>query len=65
MMEHYSQSYLKKEAIPDFLLKELCLPVQWEATYLALRKAGITSWQEVGTGDSLMKYNRWIAGEQR
>lgn len=63
LMEHIEQDYLTAAEIPGFLVRELCLPVNWEATYLALRRAGVTAWHETGSGDSLKKYNRWIASE--
>jgi len=63
MMEHIEQDFLAAADIPGFLVRELCLPVNWEATYLALRRAGVTAWHETGSGDSLKKYNRWIASE--
>ncbi|MBT0663346.1 acyltransferase domain-containing protein [Geobacter pelophilus] len=63
LMEHIEQDFLAAADIPDFLVRELCLPVRWEATYLALRKAGVTSFAEAGVGESLKKYNRWIAME--
>jgi len=63
LMEHIEQDYLTAADIPGFLVRELCLPVNWEATYLALRRAGVTAWHEAGSGDSLKKYNRWIASE--
>jgi malonyl CoA-acyl carrier protein transacylase len=63
LMEHIDQDFLAAADIPDFLVRELCLPVRWEATYLALRKAGVSSFAEVGAGQSLKKYNRWIASE--
>jgi [acyl-carrier-protein] S-malonyltransferase len=64
LMEHIDQDYLTAADIPDFLVRELCLPVYWERTCLALRAAGATLFHEVGAGDSLKKYNRWIASEQ-
>lgn len=63
LMEHIEQDYLTAADIPGFLVRELCLPVNWEATYLALRRAGVTVCHEAGSGDSLKKYNRWIASE--
>ena len=65
LMEHIDQEYLTAADLPAFLVRELCLPVHWERTYLALRSAGATVFTEVGNGDSLKKYNRWIAGENR
>ena len=64
LIEHIGQDFLAAADIPDFLVRELCLPVRWEATYLALRKSGVTSFAEAGVGESLKKYNRWIATER-
>lgn len=63
LMDHLEQRLLSGSDIGDFLLRELCLPVYWERTYRAARSAGVTSFIEVGSGDSLKKYNRWIEGE--
>jgi len=63
LMNHIDQSFLTAADVPDFLLRELLLPVYWEKSYLALRKAGITKYHEVGVGDALKKYNRWIESE--
>ena len=63
LMDHIDQDFLSAADIPDFLVRELCLPVHWELTYLALRKAGVTVFTEVGSGDALKKFNRWIASE--
>lgn len=65
LMEHIGQDYLTAGDIPGFLVRELCQPVNWEATCLALRKAGATVWHEPGSGASLTKYNRWIFTEHR
>ncbi|GAM08864.1 malonyl CoA-acyl carrier protein transacylase [Geobacter sp. OR-1] len=63
LMEHIEQDFLTAADIPGFLVRELCLPVRWEATFLAIRRAGVTSLLEAGVGESLKKYNRWIAME--
>ena len=63
VMEHLSQDFLAAADIPAFLVDELCQPVNWEATFLALRANGIRVFTEVGHGDSLKKYNRWINTE--
>jgi [acyl-carrier-protein] S-malonyltransferase len=63
LMDHLDQSYLDAAEIPRFMLRELSMPVYWERTYRSLRAAGATSFFEVGVGDSLKKYNRWIEGE--
>jgi [acyl-carrier-protein] S-malonyltransferase len=65
LMNHINQDYLSAADLPGFLLEELLLPVYWEKTYRALRSAGSTTFAEVGVGDSLKKYNRWIDGEFR
>jgi malonyl CoA-acyl carrier protein transacylase len=48
-----------------FMVRELALPVYWERTYLALKRSGVEKFVEVGSGDSLKKYNRWIDNEYR
>lgn len=63
LMSHLDQRYLQRRDIGPFLLRELCLPVHWEKTYRALKAAGAREFAEVGTGDSLAKYNRWIESE--
>ncbi|TWJ19003.1 ACP S-malonyltransferase [Geobacter argillaceus] len=63
LMSHIDQDFLTAADLPEFLVRELCLPVDWEKTYLALRRAGVTQFVEVGAGDALRKYNRWIASE--
>lgn len=63
LMNHIDQEYLVAEEIPGFLMRELTLPVYWEKCYKALKKAGAAKFFEVGSGDSLKKYNRWIESE--
>jgi [acyl-carrier-protein] S-malonyltransferase len=60
LMNHINQDFLTGAELGEFLLQELLLPVYWERTYRALRAAGATHFLEVGGGDSLKKYNRWI-----
>lgn len=60
LMNHIDQDYLTAADLADFMVRELLLPVYWERTYRALRTAGATHFLEVGGGDSLRKYNRWI-----
>ena len=60
LMNHLNQDFLRTDDIPWFLLRELQLPVYWERTYLALRSAGAARYFEVGEGESLRKFNRWI-----
>jgi len=63
LMNHIDQDYLTAPDIGDFLLRELLMPVYWEKSYLALRAAGAQRFFEVGAGDALKKYNRWIESE--
>ncbi len=63
LMNHIDQDYLAAEDLAGFMMRELTLPVYWEKCYKALRKAGVTRFFEVGAGDSLKKYNRWIESE--
>jgi [acyl-carrier-protein] S-malonyltransferase len=65
LLDHIDQEYLTAAELPGFLVRELCLPVHWEKSYLALRRVGVTVFTEVGVGESLKKYNRWIAVEQQ
>ncbi len=65
LMDHIDQEYLTAAELPGFLVRELCLPVDWERTYLALRRVGVNHFTEVGAGDALRKYNRWIASENQ
>jgi malonyl CoA-acyl carrier protein transacylase len=65
LMDHIDQEYLTAAELPGFLVRELCHPVFWEKTFLALRAAGVTAFTELGAGDSLKKYNRWIASENQ
>lgn len=63
LLDHLDQHYLHGFEIPRFMLRELSLPVYWEQTYRTLRRAGAKEFRELGSGDSLTKYNRWIEGE--
>jgi len=63
LMNHIDQDFLTAAEMEDFLLRELLLPVYWDRSYQALRTAGVTKFIEVGVGDSLKKYNRWIESE--
>lgn len=63
LMSHIDQDYLTARDLPDFLVAELSLPVYWERTYHALCRAGVSRFMEVGAGDALKKYNRWIMTE--
>jgi [acyl-carrier-protein] S-malonyltransferase len=65
LLEHIGQKPLEASGIAPFLVRELSLPVYWERSYLALKGAGVGRFIEVGSGDSLKKYNRWIESEMR
>lgn len=60
LMNHIDQQLLTSRAIPGFLMRELTETVQWERTYCGLKALGVTRFVEVGGGDSLKKFNRWI-----
>jgi len=60
LMNHIDQEFLTAAEIPAFLMRELTETVHWEQTYRALKRFGANRFVEVGTGDSLKKYNRWI-----
>jgi len=63
LMNHIDQDFLTASEVGDFLLREILLPVYWDKSYLALRTSGVSKFIEVGVGDSLKKYNRWIESE--
>jgi [acyl-carrier-protein] S-malonyltransferase len=63
LMNHLNQDYLGGADIAWFLLRELQLPVYWERSYRALRRAGVARYFEVGEGESLRKFNRWIESD--
>jgi malonyl CoA-acyl carrier protein transacylase len=64
LVNHIDQKLLTPSEIPDFLVRELSVPVNWEQTYLALITRGVRKFFETGAGDSLKKYNRWIDNEK-
>lgn len=63
LLDHIDQDFLAAADIPEFMMRELTLPVYWEKCYKALKKNGAVKFFEVGVGDSLKKYNRWIESE--
>lgn len=63
LIDHIEQNYLTSALIADFLLVQLSQPVYWERSFRAARNAGANRFFEVGAGDSLKKYNRWIEAE--
>jgi [acyl-carrier-protein] S-malonyltransferase len=60
LVSHIDQACLTAVDLADFMLRELELPVFWERTYYALKARGVARFVEVGAGESLRKYNRWI-----
>jgi len=63
IMEHIGQNLLSAAAIPAFLSEELCRPVYWERSCRALARHGVRRFVEVGAGQALTKFNRWIESE--
>lgn len=63
LVDHLAQRQLTAADIPQFLMEDLCSPVYWEKTYQSLRKMGTTTFVEVGFGQALSKFNRWIDSE--
>jgi malonyl CoA-acyl carrier protein transacylase len=63
LVEHLGQTRLTAAAMPRFLVDELCRPVYWERSWHALQTSGVNKWLEVGIGQALTKFNRWIASE--
>lgn len=63
LVEHIKQTRLTADAIPGFLVQELQLPVYWEQTWKYLRASGFSRCNEVGSGQALTKFNRWIDAE--
>ncbi|AAR33574.1 ACP S-malonyltransferase [Geobacter sulfurreducens] len=64
LVDHIDQDFLAAADLPVFMVRDLMEPVRWERTYRALRAAGVDRLYEVGAGDSLRKYNRWIESER-
>jgi len=63
LIESLAQTSLSAAAIPAFLVDELQQPVYWERTWKFVRAAGVTRCTEVGSGQALTKFNRWIDSE--
>jgi len=63
LVEHRTQTRLTAEAIPGFVVDELLQPVYWERTWRQLRATGFDRCIEVGSGQALTKFNRWIDTE--
>lgn len=60
LLEHIGQELLTAGRIASFLFDELLGPVYWEKSYHAAIRMGVDRFIEVGSGDSLKKFNRWI-----
>lgn len=60
LLNHIDQQRLSASRIADFLLEELLNPVWWLSSYSAARALGASKFVEVGSGDALKKFNRWI-----
>jgi [acyl-carrier-protein] S-malonyltransferase len=60
LVEHIGQKRLAAARVPGFLLDDLLRPVWWERTYRVARAMGATHFIELGAGDALKKFNRWI-----
>jgi malonyl CoA-acyl carrier protein transacylase len=65
LLDHINQERMASSEMASFMVRELALPVYWERTYLTLKRSGAERFVEVGSGDSLKKYNRWIDNEYR
>jgi len=65
LLDHIEQQPLSASRIPVFLLDELLSPVWWLRSYIAACNLGATVFIEVGTGEALKKFNRWIDSENR
>ena len=63
LLEHIKQTRLAAAAIPAFLVDELQQPVYWEQTWKQLRATDVSRCIEVGSGQALTKFNRWIDSE--
>ena len=63
LVEHINQTRLTAATIPPFLVDQLLEPVHWEQTWKHLRATGFNRCIEVGSGQMLTKFNRWIDSE--
>lgn len=63
LVEHIGQKRLAAAQVSGFLLDDLLRPVWWERTYHAARALGATRFVELGAGDALKKFNRWIESD--
>jgi malonyl CoA-acyl carrier protein transacylase len=63
LMSHRGELLEDPSHIRNFLHDELLEPVFWEKSWYALRESGVDRFVEVGVGDTLKKFNRWIESE--
>lgn len=64
LMSHNAELLTSSEQIRCFLHDQIMRPVYWEKTVSALHNSGVAKFIEVGAGDALKKFNRWIESEQ-
>jgi len=64
LMSHRGELLEHPEQIRAFLHDELLEPVFWEKSWHVLKKTGVDHFIEVGVGETLKKFNRWIESEQ-
>lgn len=61
VVSHWSGKPLSDpDAIRDFLVEELCRPVDWEGSVQYLLSQGVTCFVEMGPTDTLTRLIRWI-----
>lgn len=61
VVSHWSGKPLSNpDEIRDFLVEELCRPVDWEGSVQYLLAQGVTCFVEMGPTDTLTKLIRWI-----
>lgn len=65
LLNHIDQQPLTAGRIAAFLLDELLRPVWWQLSYAAALQLGAATFLEVGAGEALKKFNRWIDSENR
>lgn len=63
LVESLNQTRLTAAAMPAFLVQALLQPVYWERTWKRLSASGVSRSVEVGSGQPLTKFNRWIDAE--
>jgi [acyl-carrier-protein] S-malonyltransferase len=64
LVSHNGEALTCSVDIRNFLHDELLCPVYWERTFNMLKASGVIRFIEVGTGNALKKFNRWIESEQ-